>query len=239
MISPKPPGTSSAAGGSGSVSTAIATLTKLCPPNGARPVASSNSVTPETVDVGAGIGWLAEQDFGRHVDRRADDLIARLAMRFRELFAGNRQPLDERGRITAGDRDVRAERKAEVEHLDASAGRDANVGRLQIAMHHAVGVGLAERIAQLQPDLHDAIDRQRTVAELRRQRLAGHVLHDDVRTAVLVEHVVHRRDVGVIQRGGHRRFAQQMGDRASGVVSAGSETRLSATRRPSRGSSAR
>ena len=48
----------------------------------------------ETVDVGTGIGRLAEQHFGCHVDRRADNLIARLAMRFRELFAGNRQPFD-------------------------------------------------------------------------------------------------------------------------------------------------
>ena len=44
-------------------------------------------------------------------------------------------------------------------------------------MHHTVGVGFAEGIAQLQADLHHAIDRQRTVAELRGQRLARHFLH--------------------------------------------------------------
>ena len=72
-------------------------------------------------------------------------------MRCGELVARDRQPFDDRRRIAARHGDPRPERQTEVEHLDAAAGRDTNVGRLQIAMDHAVRVRFAERVAHCSP----------------------------------------------------------------------------------------
>ena len=54
--------------------------------------------------------------------------------------------------------------RADLRARSAALG-DQHVGRLDVAVDHAVGVGMGERVAQRDPDLHDVAIRQPTVGE--------------------------------------------------------------------------
>src|SRR4029079_14899021 len=76
-------------------------------------------------------------------------------------------------------------------------------------MNHAACVRGGERVRDLQADLEPPLDGQGAAAEHRREALPLDVLHDDVRVAVDVEHVVDRGDVGMGQPAGGAGFAVQ------------------------------
>ena len=65
-------------------------------------------------------------------------------------------------------------------------------------MDDAGGMRGRQRRGELAADRDDAVDRQAFAFEARRQALALHVLHDDEGAAVVLDDVVHGRDVGVI-----------------------------------------
>jgi len=65
-----------------------------------------------------------------------------------------------------------------------------------------------ERRRELPADEADVIDRHPLARHPRRQALAFDVLHHDERASVLLEHVVHGGDVGMVQTGDRARLAQ-------------------------------
>ena len=98
-------------------------------------------------------------------------------------------------------------------------GRDEDVARLDVAVQHAGGVGVAEGGGDVGGDVDGALGRQRR----RRSRMMSarlrpvDVLHDDEVRAVLLAPVEHRDDVRVVQVGGGLRLAAEAGDEG-GVV---------------------
>ncbi len=78
-------------------------------------------------------------------------------------------------------------------------------------MNDAGGVGRIQRVGQLREDAGDLPNRHLTVRDARGQGFARVVGHGDERLAGMVADLVHRRDVGMIERAGGARLAQQAG----------------------------
>ena len=150
----------------------------------------------EGPDVGAAVEREAAQLLGAHVARRPEDNV----------------PVAQRRRWRVGDvAHARAVgehlRDAEVEDLHAALGRDLDVGRLQIAMDDAALVRRLERQRDLMDDRQRLIERQRAGDEPHAERFARHQLHlDDAALLDLAEAEQHR-DVRMIERRQHARFA--------------------------------
>ena len=73
-----------------------------------------------------------------------------------------------------------------------------HVGRLHIAVHHALGMGVGQRVQQLGHDLQRLRQREAVAAaEELGQFTAGDELHHDVRQVIVFAEVVHRDDVRV------------------------------------------
>ncbi len=121
---------------------------------------------------GAALGLL-----GRHVVGRAQDHAA------------------------ARDAGARAQaRQAEVQQLDLPARADQDVGRLDVAVHDAARVGVAEAGADLQEDAHALGQGDRRLAlDQRAQVVALEQLHGHVEPPVGLVHVVDADDVGMAQ----------------------------------------
>ena len=117
---------------------------------------------------------------GRHVGRRA------------ERDAGRRDPTP-RARVAQGLGD------AEVHHQRVPA-REQHVVRLNVAVHHAVGVGVRQGVDDLHQDLHGVVDRQLAVpGQPVAQRLALDRRHDVIEESVGLTGVEQRQDVWVLE----------------------------------------
>ncbi|GMA87035.1 hypothetical protein GCM10025868_22850 [Angustibacter aerolatus] len=118
-------------------------------------------------------------------------------------------------------------------------GRHDEVAGLDVAVDEAGGVGGVQRVGGLLQQRHGGRGRHRAVAgQQRRERLAGHELHDEVGGAVVLAVVVDLRDARVAER---RRVPGLGAEPAEeplvgGVLAAQQAT---ATTRPSTSSSAR
>ena len=73
-------------------------------------------------------------------------------------------------------------------------------------MHDAAGVRCREPPGDLKRDVDGLVHRTPASRESRPQGLTFQTLHDEVRGAVVLTHVVHRQHVAVIQRAGCARF---------------------------------
>ena len=142
---------------------------------------------------------IAARLLGRHV--------ARIAERHAEARRrGLRVALDEL-------------REAEVEQLDevrlAAPHREVDVARAQVAVDVADRVRLHQRLADLDQDVGDALDRELLLArEHAVERLALEQLHREVEPAVgRAAEVVDLDDVLVVDLGDRRRFAAEPLDR--------------------------
>ena len=108
------------------------------------------------------------QHLVEHAPERPDVrlLIDRLASRLLRAHVGGRphhRPHARRQRRRPGLLRLGL-REPEVEHLDAAAGGDLDVGGFQIAMDDALGVRGRERFRDLAGDAHGLADRQRSLA---------------------------------------------------------------------------
>src|SRR5262249_50068644 len=120
----------------------------------------------EGVEVGARVASLALDLLRRHVVRRPDAL--------REAGPGE---LAQR----------RVERDAEVEELHPAVQGEHDVLRLEVTVHDAVIVEIAQRIADPDADPAGILDREVTLAlQVSAEELAGYVLQDHVHTALLL-----------------------------------------------------
>ena len=87
-------------------------------------------------------------------------------------------------------------RDAEVADLDAAVIVDDDVGRLDVAMHDALGMGVADGVEQLTEDLPGLRETSYWVSleQVLVQRLAVHVLHHDIGDVVVFAVVVDLHD---------------------------------------------
>ncbi len=137
---------------------------------------------PERVHVRTCIHRIARQLFGRGVGNRADELV--------------------RGGEPGGVRGFENGRDAKVhDFVDALAWRELvgdDVGRLQVAMHDAAGVGELERMTELRNDTRHFGHAQPAGCDFIRERSAAEQFHHEEGVAVGVEiEVEDRHDIGM------------------------------------------
>ena len=127
-----------------------------------------------------GRGRVAGRLLGREVLHRAHDLTGR----------GERH--------LVGDA-----RDAEVGDLHPAVGRDEQVAGLDVAVHEPGGVRGLERGGRLRDDVEHLVGGEHVLAlEDRRQRLAGHELHDEEGAAVFLAVVEDAGDALVVHERG-------------------------------------
>jgi hypothetical protein len=164
---------------------------------------------------GLGVGherWLPAQqlvqddaegvDVGAAVDRRPLDLFGGQVLGGAERGVGARQvePVGGLGDAEVGD-----------EHAPVDG--EQHVGRLDVAVHDAGGVGLGEGVGHLGDDGRGVDGRQLPApVELRPQRVAADQLHDDGLVAVVGDGVVDGDDRRVGQAGGGQGLAAEARD---------------------------
>jgi hypothetical protein len=105
----------------------------------------------------------------------------------------------------------------EVEHLDEVALGELDVRRLQVAVDDSVLVGGLDRLGDLLGNGERLGDRHGAVVEHGIERLAGHVLEDEVSPAIDLLEPVDRGNARVVERGEHLGLALETGE-AIGVV---------------------
>ena len=148
------------------------------------------------------VGLAADQQFVKHHAQRVnvghggDDAVA-------QLF-GRGVVQGEGARAGAGDlraavlRFVEQLGDAEVEQADLAGRRHHDVGRLEVAVHHQVGVGVADRGADLQEQAQPLLHRQRQLLGVLGDRLALHIVQRQVGLAVAADAGIEQAgDVGV------------------------------------------
>ena len=97
----------------------------------------------------------------------------------------------------------------EVQDLGLLALGDEDVGRLDVAVQDAARVRGVERVGNLHGQPQQQADLERASVDLARQRAALEQLHRDERAALVLVHLVDGADVGMVQRRGRARLAQE------------------------------
>ena len=93
-------------------------------------------------------------------------------------------------------------RQTEVENFGVSALGDENVGRLDVAMNNALGVGGVERIGDFDAQGENRFQFHGAGADQVLERDAVKKFHDQKGAAVFLADVVDRADVGMVERRG-------------------------------------
>ena len=104
--------------------------------------------------------------------------------------------------------------EAEVEDLGMTLTGDEDVGRLDVPMDDPLRVGLGEGIGYLDAPLDDPVVGDRLPRDLVFERLPFEQLHGDERDAVVLIDLVDGADVGVVERRGGSRLAQEALERS-------------------------
>ena len=98
-------------------------------------------------------------------------------------------------------------------HLGVTAISDENVGRLDVAMNDALGMGRVERVGDFDCQREQRVQFHRPPGDQILQRHALQIFHGDKRLAVFLADVVDGADVGMIQRRSRLRFALEAAER--------------------------
>ena len=100
---------------------------------------------------------------------------------------------------------------AEVHHLDGPALGNHQVGRLEIAMHDAAAVRVAERVEHLHAEVRGLRRRQRPepIRQLVERLAADELHHHQQLVVLLMMQLVNRRDAGVIEPRKRHGFAAE------------------------------
>ena len=145
-------------------------------------------------DVCALIHIRAASLFGRHVGRRAPDDPS-------QSLQGRRALVQRPASRTVGrKRTANVLRNAEIEHLDGARAAEADIGRLEVAVHDAAIVCRFERQGDLPRDGRGVGRPKRPAAQQFPERGALDQLHHQGGVRVDVLEAVYRRDVGVRER---------------------------------------
>jgi hypothetical protein len=143
--------------------------------------------------IDARVERIAAQLFGRHVERRADDLSF-LGDGVARAFAAAPNDLS---------------RDAEIEHFDDAITAHHDVLGLDVAMHEAAGVRRRERARDVAEPSQSHRHAHRRIADERAQRAPRDELHRDERVPLVLAHVEHGHGVGVVQRRRRARLAHE------------------------------
>ena len=137
-------------------------------------------------------------DVRRRADRRqiALRLLRRHVGRRAEHLAGGREV----ALPAAGLADLLGQ--PEVGHMRAAFGVEQDVGRLEVAMHHVAGVGVADRVGDGGRELGGLVGRERPLADEIGQALALDQAHREVRPRLMLADLVDRHDPGMVELGG-------------------------------------
>ena len=143
----------------------------------------------EREHIGAAIGRVLPQLLGRHVQRRAGDRVV-----------GQRIVL------------IGHARDAEVEHARLRAADHEDVGRLDVAMHHALVVRIGQRIGDAAHDQRGLRRRGAPAVLLQLPQVAAlEQLHRDVHALLGQPGIEHGDDVRMAQARGSARLVEQPG----------------------------
>ncbi len=149
---------------------------------------------PEREQVGPSVERLSQRLLRRHITSRSQHGARRC----------DRPAIVVRGAFQ------RAElSQAEIEDLGVASLGNENVGRLDVPVDDAPGVGGIERIRDLDSKRQQRVLLQRLPGDAMLQCRAFQILHDEESTTVLLAYVMNRTDVGVIQRRCGSRLASE------------------------------
>jgi len=152
----------------------------------------------EREQIAAVIQRLAARLLGRHVGHGPDHLAFP-----GQLAADRLEPgvhvLD---RLLLRPRAVEQLGQAEVQQLDVAVAGDDDVGRLEIAVHDAVLVGVGQTLGDRNAQTWPLLELQRPTADDLAQGAALEQLHRNEWRAVVLADFVDHGDVGVVQRRG-------------------------------------
>ncbi len=142
-------------------------------------------------------------DIGEGGDRLAAHLFRRGVVQGEGAYFGGRV-----GGIGGGVVEQRGD--AEIQQLNRAVGADQDVGRLQVAVHHQVGVGMADHRADLQHQLQARFQRWFQASAVIADRLAFYVVQGQVGLAMLVHAGIQQLgQVRVLQPGEDLAFAAE------------------------------
>ena len=97
--------------------------------------------------------------------------------------------------------------QTEVQDLGLPALGDKDIGRLDVAVHNSAGVGGIERVGDLDSQIEQLFNLERTALDLVFEGYAVQILHGDEGLPVLLADVVNGADIGMVQGRGRLRFA--------------------------------
>ncbi len=160
--------------------------------------------------VGTVIGGLAAGLLRAHVADGAED-HAGLGLLDRDGGVGVRARRGERRRLLG---------ESEIQNLDPAFGRHHDVGRLQVAVGDAGGVGGGHAFGDLDGEIEEFLDRQRPALHQGVEGFAGHKFADHVEGAFDLSQVVDADDVRVVEGSGGAGLLFEAGA-AGGIVGEG------------------
>jgi hypothetical protein len=146
--------------------------------------------------IGSEVRRASRRLLGRHVANRPEDHSLERRRRHRR-----RHRLDRHRRGLRGIAE-HLPGEAEVEDLRPALGREHDVLRLEVAVHHAFGVRRGKSFGDLPGDRARVANRERPIGERLSQRAALDPLHRDPGDAVFLADVVDGHDRRVIERRG-------------------------------------
>ena len=158
-------------------------------------------------------GHLVEQHAkGKQVRAHVEIFAARLLRRHVRHCAHGRSGARQQGiehrrgglRGIAGvapDRTMRNLRQSEIHDLDLSARSDEDVGRLDVAVHHALGMRRIQRIRRLDRQIQQFVQLERCAVDPFLDSLAFQMFHHQEWPALVTVDVVEGADVRMIQGG--------------------------------------